>query len=226
MPTISRRRCSLAASRTCPPGLSAASNSTTLWPRAALTRAASRPAGPAPTTTTFFLGAGRRRDDVRHRRFAAWSPDCAGTRPRCPGRCGRCSSRRRRTAGCGSPRRADLGDDMRVGHMRAGHADQVDRAGGDGVARGGDVVDAGSLHHRQLHQPLHLARQIEMRAGRRAHAGNDVRQRLVGADIALDHVDEVDQAALRHVLRDLQARPCGCRPSSTVSSTTMRRPTM
>src|SRR5215813_814841 len=51
IPWSSRRRCARAARRTCPPGCSAASNSTTAWPRSPATRAASRPAGPAPTTT-------------------------------------------------------------------------------------------------------------------------------------------------------------------------------
>src|SRR5699024_7022777 len=41
-----------AAMRTCPPGASSASSTVTRCPRTAATRAASSPAGPAPTMTT------------------------------------------------------------------------------------------------------------------------------------------------------------------------------
>ena len=50
---ISRRRGLCAVSRIWPPAWSAASKTVTSWPRSPATRAASIPAGPAPTTTTF-----------------------------------------------------------------------------------------------------------------------------------------------------------------------------
>ncbi len=45
------------AMRSWPPGWSCLSTSTTLWPRRAAMYAASMPAGPAPTTSTFFFSA-------------------------------------------------------------------------------------------------------------------------------------------------------------------------
>ncbi len=44
----------------------------------------------------------------------------------------------------------DLADDMRVGHVGAGHADHVDLAGGDRVARGGDVRDFRRMEGRKV----------------------------------------------------------------------------
>ncbi|MNV54573.1 hypothetical protein D3C71_1467710 [compost metagenome] len=52
---ISRRRSLRDVNRICPPGWSAASNTVTSWPRSPATRAASRPAGPVPITTTLRL---------------------------------------------------------------------------------------------------------------------------------------------------------------------------
>ena len=58
MPDSDSRQVARAAMFTCPPVRPLRSNSTTSWPRSAETRAASSPAGPAPTTTTrFFLPA-------------------------------------------------------------------------------------------------------------------------------------------------------------------------
>ena len=70
MPRISRRRCRPAVMRIWPPGWSAASNRMTAWPRSPATRAASSPAGPAPTTTTLRRGPVAAGDDMRHRRLA------------------------------------------------------------------------------------------------------------------------------------------------------------
>ena len=56
---ISLRRALKAVRRICPPGLGAASSTVTAWPRSDATRAASMPAGPAPTTSTLRrVGAG------------------------------------------------------------------------------------------------------------------------------------------------------------------------
>ncbi len=44
-----------------------------------------------------------------------------------------------------------------------------------------------------------------MRRGARAHAGNDVGERLVGVDMAADHVDEVDEPRVRETPGDLEA---------------------
>ena len=56
MPAICSRFGALAARFTWPPTCGAFSNSTTSWPRSRATRAASSPAGPAPTTTTRRFG--------------------------------------------------------------------------------------------------------------------------------------------------------------------------
>ena len=58
MPSRSLRHVAFAASTICPPGSLAASKTTTSCPRNAETRAASSPAGPAPTTTTLRRGPG------------------------------------------------------------------------------------------------------------------------------------------------------------------------
>ena len=56
MPAIWSRCGALAAMVICPPICSFFSNTVTSWPRSAATRAASMPAGPAPTTTTLRFG--------------------------------------------------------------------------------------------------------------------------------------------------------------------------
>ena len=61
-----------------------------------------------------------------------------------------------------------LRDDMRVGDMGAGHADHVELALGDRMARGRDVGDARGMEDRELRGGPHLAGEIEMR--RRPHA--------------------------------------------------------
>ena len=55
--------------------------------------------------------------------------------------------------------------DMRVGDVRAGHADHVELAGGDRMARGRHVLDAGGVEHREPRRRAHLAGEVEMRRG-------------------------------------------------------------
>ena len=119
----------------------------------------------------------------------------------------------------------DLARDMRVGDVRAGHADHVELAGRDRVARGGDVLDARGVEHRELGRLADLAGEIEMRRRARAHAGDHVRERLVGVDVAADHVEEVDEAARDQPPGDRRRRPRRVRPFSQSSSQTMRTPT-
>ena len=59
-----------------------------------------------------------------------------------------------------------LADDVRIGDMGAGHADHVELARGDGMARGGDVGDARGMEDRELRRRPHLAGEIEMRRRR------------------------------------------------------------
>ena len=46
--------------------------------------------------------------------------------------------------------RGHLGDEVRVGHLGAGHPDQVEQPVADRVPRGGDVGDPGGVHHRDV----------------------------------------------------------------------------
>ena len=136
----------------------------------------------------------------------ARSRRCGCTAPRCPRRCGRGSSSRRRRGGCRcSCPAAHLARDMRVGDQRAGHADHVELARGDRVPRGRDVVDARGVEHRNVRRRAHLAGEIQMRRG--AHAGDrdHVGQRVVGVDVAADDVEEIDQPGRLEAPRDLDA---------------------
>ena len=209
MPSSSARRRARAARRIWPPGWSAASNSTTAWPRAAATLAASRPAGPAPTTTTFFLrpvgaadlvghgglAAGRRVVDAE-RLVALVDPVEA---------VGRADAGPDLVLAAGG----DLARDVRVGDVGAGHADHVELARGDRVARGRDVVDAGGMEYRDAERRLDLAGEVEMRRGRHAVDRDHLGQRRIGLDVAADHVEEVDLAACHQAAADLE--PFGAR---------------
>ncbi len=130
MPDICSRCGALAAIITWPPTSAFFSNSTTSWPRSFATRAASRPAGPAPTTTTLRFGPRELLDDVRH------------GRP-CIARGGRVLDAQHVQAlvlAVDAVVRADalldlvlaavadLDHHVRVGDLRARHADQVDHA--------------------------------------------------------------------------------------------------
>ena len=124
---------------------------------------------------------------------------------------------------------AALGDfpgDMRIGEVGAGHADHVELAALDGVARRRDVLDARRVEGRHPRRGPHLAGKVEMRRGARAHARDDVRERLLGVDMAADDIDEVDQAGGREALGDRDALPRARGRVSQSSSQTMRTPTM
>ena len=95
--------------------------------------------------------------------------------------------------------------DMGIGEMGARHADEVELAALDRVARGGDVLDARGVEGRNAGRGAHFAGEFEMRRRALAHAGNDVRKRLLGIDMAADHVDEIDQARADEPARDLDA---------------------
>ena len=57
----------------------------------------------------------------------------------------------------------DLRDDVRVGHVGAGHADHVELAAGDGVAGGGDVLDLRGVEGREAGRRADLAGEVEVR---------------------------------------------------------------
>ena len=86
--------------------------------------------------------------------------------------------------------------------MGAGHADHVELAALDRVARGRDVLDAGGVKGRQPRLGAHFAGEIEMRRRALAHAGDDVAQRLLAVDMAADHVEKIDEPRSRQPARD------------------------
>ncbi len=89
---------------------------------------------------------------------------------------------------------------MRIGHVGAGHADHVELARRNGMARGRDIGDARGMEGRHADLGPDAAREIEMR--RRFHAlhRDHVGQRRVGLDMATDDVQEIDIARrLEHV---------------------------
>ena len=95
--------------------------------------------------------------------------------------------------------------DVRIGDVGARHAHHVELAGGDGMARRGDVGDARGMEGREFRGRPHLAGEIEMRGG--AHAGDrdDPGERGVGLDRAADDVEEIHLARLRQKPGDLHA---------------------
>jgi hypothetical protein len=99
----------------------------------------------------------------------------------------------------------DPGDDVRVGDVRAGHADHVELARGDGVAGGGDVGDARGVEHREAGRAADLSGEVEMRRGGRALQRDDVGERGVGVDVAADDVEEIDLAGRDQAAGDLHA---------------------
>ena len=92
-----------------------------------------------------------------------------------------------------------------IGHVRAGHADHVELAARNRVARGGDVLDAGGVKGRQAGLGAHFAGEIKVRGRALAHARDDAAQRLVAVDMAADHVEKVDQPRTGQAARDRHA---------------------
>ena len=92
--------------------------------------------------------------------------------------------------------------DMRIGQMRARHANHIQLAAFDCMASGRDVLDAGGVKRRQARLGAHLAREVEMRRRALAHARNHTAQALLAVDMATDHVEEVDQSRPRQLAGD------------------------
>jgi len=85
-----------------------------------------------------------------------------------------------------------LRDQVRIGHLGAGHADQVDQSGGDGVAGGRYVRDPRRVHDRYPDRAPHLPGEREMGRGRGAHGRDHPGQAVVGVDVAAHDAQEVD----------------------------------
>ena len=96
----------------------------------------------------------------------------------------------------------DLPRDVRVGHVRARHADHVELAAADRMARGGDVLDAGGVKGRQAGLGAYFAGEVEMRGRALAHARNHAAQSFIAVDMALDHIEKVDEAGTGQTARD------------------------
>ena len=100
--------------------------------------------------------------------------------------------------------RLELANDVRIGHVRPHHPDHVDEALGDGVASGRDVGDPGGVEDGQREPLAEPPGELQPRPERRPEPRDDVRQRLVGRDRALDDVDEVDHPGPAQGRRDLE----------------------
>jgi len=100
------------------------------------------------------------------------------------------------------PARGNLGDQMRIGDVGPRHADHVELALSDGVAGGGDIGNLGGMEDRELGLRTHLAGKVEIGRGGHAGDGDDVGQRPVGVDMALDDVEEIDLAGVDETLGD------------------------
>ncbi len=88
--------------------------------------------------------------------------------------------------------RCHLGDQVRVGDLRARHANQVEQSVSECVSCRGDVRDPGGVHHRDLDRTPDLASELQERSRWRPHRGDDPRQGRVALDRSLDDRQEVD----------------------------------
>ena len=88
----------------------------------------------------------------------------------------------------------DLGDDMRIGDMRPGHAHQVHIAAFQDTLGLVGVLDVLGVDHRHADHVLDARRQVQEGLRRVGHVGNDVGERVVGVAAGADHAEEVHHA--------------------------------
>ena len=110
----------------------------------------------------------------------------------------------------------ELGHDVRVGDVRAGHADHVDEALLDRPAGGRQVGDARRLEHRQAGGAPDAAGEVQECAVAVPHVGDGVGDVGIGAERARDDVEEVDQPAGRPGCARSPRTPSGSRPCAHV----------
>lgn len=97
----------------------------------------------------------------------------------------------------------DLGDQVRVGDVRASHADHVHVAAFEDARSLVRVLDVLRVQHRHVDHFLDAGRQVQERLRREGHVGDDVGQGVVGVAAGADHADEVEHAGIAVVLGDL-----------------------
>ena len=98
----------------------------------------------------------------------------------------------------------DLAHQMRIGHVGAGHADEVHLAAGHRMAGGGNIGNARGMEGRQLCLRPDAAGKIQMRGTGHALNGDHVRQARIRIDMAAHHIEEVDKAAVLQAAGDFQ----------------------
>ena len=99
----------------------------------------------------------------------------------------------------------DLAGDMGIGEMRPGHADEVELAGLDGVARGGDIRDSRRMQHGHAGCSANAGREIEMRSRRHPVHRDHLDRGSLRVDMATDDVEEIDQPRGRDAPRYLKS---------------------
>ena len=124
----------------------------------------------------------------------------------------------------GLPALPELGDVVRIGKERTGHADHVDQALGHGMDGGRGIGDAGGMQDRNRDLGADGGGKLEIGCRGQPHGRPDFGARLVVDGGAADDADEVDEARGGVGAGDLEAvllvqaalepfrRPaCGCR---------------
>ena len=89
-----------------------------------------------------------------------------------------------------------LGDDIGVGDMAAGHADKIDDFLADGIARGGKVIDAGGMKHGKPDRAPEPAGLFKEGRQRGRHARHVVCQPWQAVDAAGHKIKEIDGAVI------------------------------
>ena len=97
----------------------------------------------------------------------------------------------------------DLGDQVRVGDMRTGHADHVHIAAFENARGLVRVLDVLRMQHRDLDHFLDTGRQVQEWLRRVTHVGDHVGQGVVGVATRAHHTDEIEHAGVVVILGDL-----------------------
>ncbi len=88
----------------------------------------------------------------------------------------------------------DFLNDMRIGNVRAGHADHIDDTLADRMACGRRIDDAAGMERRQLEFPSEFLHQAKVGRRRRRHAGHQVDVINFRVDAAVVEIEKVDKA--------------------------------